>query len=119
MAKQPILLRDSASDAQARKNAGNSMQLRNLADINEDYPGVENVPLITSPSAAAVSTTITGKGINGATITPYFNGTAGTTTTVAAGVWTFTASATPGSYQFTQTIAGRPVSAKSLAVVTT
>jgi hypothetical protein len=118
MAKQPILLRNSADDAQARSNAGHTMRLRN-PDVNDDYPGVENTPIITSSLAAAISTVITGKGITGATITPYFNGTAGATTTVTAGVWSVTAGASPGSYQFTQTIAGRPVSAKSLAVVTT
>lgn len=118
MPKQPIIFRNSADDAQARKNAGNTMRLRN-PDVNDDYPGVENTPIITSLLAVAVSTVITGKGITGATITPYFNNTAGTTTTVVAGVWSFTASATPGSYQFTQTITGRSVSAKSLTVVTT
>ncbi len=118
MAKEPIVLRNAASDQQARANAANSMVLRN-AEYNTDYPGADTTPIITSPLAAAVSSTITGTGIAGATITPYFSAAFSRAFTVpVSGIWTFVTGAVADSYTFTQVVTGQPVSSVSRAVVT-
>jgi hypothetical protein len=41
MPKEPIVLRNAASDEQVRKNAANSAVLRNSQPYNQDYPGIE------------------------------------------------------------------------------
>jgi hypothetical protein len=118
MAKESIVLRNAASDEQARANAANSMVLRN-AEYNSDYPGADTTPIITSPRTAAVSSTVTGTGIAGASIKPYFGAVLGTPFTVpVTGIWTFLTGAVAGSYTFTQTVTGQPVSPLSRAVVT-
>jgi hypothetical protein len=118
MTREAIVLRNSASDEQARTNAGNSMVLRNQ-EYNTDFPGANTTPIITSNLAVAISSTITGTGIAGASIKPYFGGVLGTPFTVpVTGIWTFVTSAVAGSYTFTQTVIGQPVSPLSRAVVT-
>ncbi len=118
MAKEPIVLRNAASDQQAQANVANSMVLRN-AEYNADYPGADTTPIIISPLTAAVSSTVTGTGIAGATIRPYFGAVLGTTFTVpVSGIWTFVTGAVAGSYTFTQVVTGQPVSSVSRAVVT-
>jgi hypothetical protein len=118
MAKESIVLRNAASDEQARANAANSMVLRN-AEYNSDYPGADTTPIITSPRTAAVSSTVTGTGIAGASIKPYFGAVLGTPFTVpGTGIWTFVTGAVAGSYTFTQVVTGQPISPVSRAVVT-
>lgn len=118
MAREPIVMRNAASDELARANAANSMVLRN-AEYNSDFPGANTTPIITSTLAAAVSSTVTGTGIIGATIRPYFGAVLGTPFVVpATGIWTFVTGAVAGIYTFTQVVTGQPVSPVSRAVVT-
>jgi hypothetical protein len=121
MAKEPIVMRNAASDALARKNAANSMVLRG-GEYNIDYPGllalpVSPAPVITSGLTGSIGLSIAGTGVAGATLNVYRNAVPFTTLVVSvSGTWLVTASSA-GSYTITQLAAGQTVSPLSAAVV--
>lgn len=121
MAKEPIVMRNAASDALARKNAANTMVLRG-GEYNIDYPGllplpVSSIPVITSGLTGSIGSSIAGTGVAGATLKVYRNAVLFTTSVVSVGgTWIVTAS-TAGSFTLTQTLSGESASPLTAAVV--